>query len=176
MGTRCPQIEKYLKEEKPHKHLVFVLNKVDLIPPWATQKWVSTLSTEYPTVALHASIKHPFGKGALINLFRQFSHLHGKSKQISVGFIGYPNVGKSSVINTLKQKKVCNVAPIAGETKVWQYITLQRKIYLIDCPGVVVGTNETDEEKVLKGVVRVELVEQPAAYIPAILSLSLIHI
>lgn len=47
-----------------------------------------------------------------------FSQLHTDKKQISVGFIGYPNVGKSSVINTLRSKKVCNVAPIAGETKV----------------------------------------------------------
>jgi len=37
---------------------------------------------------------------------------------LSVGVIGYPNVGKSSIINTLRAKKVCNVAPIAGETKV----------------------------------------------------------
>lgn len=44
--------------------------------------------------------------------------LHTDKKQISVGFIGYPNVGKSSVINTLRSKKVCNVAPLAGETKV----------------------------------------------------------
>ena len=51
--------------------------------------------------------------------------------------IGYPNVGKSSVINALRSKKVCNVAPIAGETKVWQYITLMKKIYLIDCPGTL---------------------------------------
>ena len=53
--------------------------------------------------------------------------------------IGYPNVGKSSVINTLRSKKVCNVAPIAGETKVWQYITLMKRIYLIDCPGKIKG-------------------------------------
>ncbi|KAJ8976044.1 hypothetical protein NQ317_014096, partial [Molorchus minor] len=83
--------------------------------------------------------------------------LHIDKKQISVGFIGYPNVGKSSVINTLRSKKVCKVAPIAGETKVWQYITLMRRIYLIDCPGVVYPSAETDTEKVLKGVVRVEL-------------------
>ena len=61
------------------------------------------------------------------------------------------------------------MAPIAGETKVWQYITLMKKIYLIDCPGVVYGDGETDEEKVLKGVVRVELVQDPSVYIPAIL-------
>lgn len=47
-----------------------------------------------------------------------FAQLHSDKKQISVGFIGYPNVGKSSVINTLRSKKVCNVAPLAGETKV----------------------------------------------------------
>ena len=61
------------------------------------------------------------------------------------------------------------MAPIAGETKVWQYITLMKRIYLIDCPGVVYPSEETDEEKVLKGVVRVELVQDPSVYIPAIL-------
>ncbi len=45
--------------------------------------------------------------------------------------------------------QVCNVAPIAGETKVWQYITLMKKVYLIDCPGVVPPGQETDEEKVI---------------------------
>ncbi len=169
MGTRSKQIENYMRKEKAHKHLIFVLNKIDLVPTWVTQRWVSLLSQEYPTVPFHASLKNPFGKGAVINLLRQFSKLHGDSKQISVGFIGYPNVGKSSVINALRSKKVCNVAPIAGETKVWQYITLMKKIYLIDCPGVVYPTDETDEEKVLKGVVRVELVEDPSAYIQAAL-------
>lgn len=95
--------------------------------------------------------------------------LHIDKKQISVGFIGYPNVGKSSIINTLRKKKVCKVAPIAGETKVWQYITLMRRIYLIDCPGVVYPSAETDTEKVLKGVVRVELVNNPEDYIEEVL-------
>lgn len=105
---------------------------------------------------------------ALIFLFP--AKLHIDKKQISVGFIGYPNVGKSSVINTLRSKKVCKVAPIAGETKVWQYITLMRRIYLIDCPGVVYPSAETDSEKVLKGVVRVELINNPEDYIGEVLS------
>ena len=169
LGTRSPHIENFLRTEKPHKHLLFILNKVDLVPIWVTQRWVATLSSEYPTVAFHASLTHPFGKGSLINLLRQFAKLHIDKKQISVGFIGYPNVGKSSIINTLRSKKVCKVAPIAGETKVWQYITLMRRIYLIDCPGVVYPSAETDVEKVLKGVVRVELVENPEDYIPHVL-------
>lgn len=40
-------------------------------------------------------------------------------KQISVGVVGYPNVGKSSIINTLKSKKVCKVAPVPGACVRW---------------------------------------------------------
>ena len=171
LGTRSKQIEQFLKKEKSHKHLLFLLNKCDLVPTWATVRdlkhimhihcsinslhlqtqWVSILSAEYPTLAFHASTLHSFGKGALIQLLRQFAkvsrttpmtlpilsltvaqreasnQVHHNTELVllviivmyhSVGFIGYPNVGKSSVINTLRSKKVCNVAPIAGETKV----------------------------------------------------------
>lgn len=103
-------------------------------------------------------------------MLRQFSVLHSDKKQISVGFIGYPNVGKSSIINTIKKKKVCTVAPIPGETKVWQYITLMKRIYLIDCPGVVpVSAKDSDTATVLKGVVRVENLYTPAEHIPELL-------
>ena len=129
-----------MRKEKTHKHLIFVLNKVDLVPTWVTQRWVAVLSQEVgdftlccdllvifmhmfqvPTIAFHASLNHPFGKGALINLFRQLAkvhclfsstssanlakfeilimtgdcciQVHTAAKQISVGFIGYPNTG-----------------------------------------------------------------------------------
>jgi nuclear GTP-binding protein len=111
-----------------------------------------------------------FGKGSLITLLRQFSTLHASRKQISVGFIGYPNTGKSSIINTLRKKRVCTVAPIPGETKVWQYITLMKRIYLIDCPGVVPPSQgDSEEDILLRGVVRVENVEHPAQYVEAVL-------
>lgn len=129
------------------------------------------LSQEYPTLAFHASLTNSFGKGTLISLLRQFSSLHSSRKQISVGFIGYPNTGKSSIINTLRKKKVCTVAPIPGETKVWQYITLMKRIYLIDCPGIVPPSmTDSPEDILLRGVVRVENVENPAQYIPAVLT------
>ncbi|KAG0364503.1 NUC091 domain-containing protein [Gamsiella multidivaricata] len=171
MGTRCSNVEYHIKKEARHKQLIFVLNKCDLVPTWVTAKWVKVLSKEYPTLAFHASINNSFGKGSLIQLLRQFSTLHSDKKQISVGFIGYPNTGKSSIINTLRGKKVCNVAPIPGETKVWQYITLMKRIYLIDCPGVVhPSTTDTETDIVLKGVVRVENIKQPDDYIPELLS------
>ncbi|KAM3613666.1 uncharacterized protein V6R79_003265 [Siganus canaliculatus] len=169
MGTRSKNIETYIKKEKTWKHLIFVLNKCDLIPTWVTKRWVAVLSQEYPTLAFHASLTNSFGKGSLIQLLRQFGKLHTDKKQISVGFIGYPNVGKSSVINTLRSKKVCNVAPLAGETKVWQYITLMRRIFLIDCPGVVYPSEDSESDIVLKGVVQVEKIKNPEEHIGAVL-------
>lgn len=133
--------------------------------------WVRRLSKDYPTLAFHASINNSFGKGSLIQLLRQFSALHSDRKQISVGLIGYPNTGKSSIINTLRKKKVCTVAPIPGETKIWQYITLMRRIFLIDCPGIVPpNAQDTETDILLRGVVRVENVSNPEQYIPAVLA------
>ncbi|KAL6701420.1 GTP-binding protein [Trichoderma pleuroticola] len=171
VGTRCRSVEKYLKDEAPHKHLIFVLNKCDLVPTSVAAAWVRVLSKEYPTLAFHASINNSFGKGSLIQLLRQFSALHTDRKQISVGLIGGPNTGKSSIINTLSKKKVCTVAPIPGETKVWQYVSLMKRIYLIDCPGIVPPSGtDTPTDLVLRGVVRVEKVEHPEQYIDALLS------
>lgn len=65
---------------------------------------------------------------------------------------------------------MCTVAPIPGETKIWQYITLMKRIYLIDCPGVVPPSNNDSPEDILfRGVVRVENVEHPAQYIDTVL-------
>lgn len=62
------------------------------------------------------------------------------------------------------------MAPIPGETKVWQYITLMKRIYLIDCPGIVPPSkSDTEEDILLRGVVRVENVEHPAQYVEAVL-------
>ena len=97
--------------------LILKKNCYPLIPT-VQARYIAHLSENYPTIAFHASPNHSFGKGSLIQLLRQFSQLHSDKKQISVGLIGYPNVGKSSIINTLKSSKVCKVAPIPGETKV----------------------------------------------------------
>jgi nuclear GTP-binding protein len=65
---------------------------------------------------------------------------------------------------------VCNVAPIPGETKVWQYISLMNRIYLIDCPGVVQpGPEESQTSIVLKGVVRIEGLVNPEEHIAELL-------
>lgn len=172
MGTRCKQLERELRRSRQHKHIVLLINKVDLVPTWVTRRWVQELTRDFPTLAFHASITNPFGKNALLNLLRQFGNLLKEKKHVTVGMIGYPNVGKSSVINTLKRKKVCKAAPVPGETRVWQYIALTKRIYLLDCPGIVPPTQSDftqDCAKVLKGVVRAERLKTPSDYIHEVL-------
>lgn len=176
-GTTCQRVVTHLKGDAKHKHLLFVLNKCDLVPNWCVRKWIAVLGETAPTLAFRASISKAFGKGALIDVLRQYAKLHGDAKQISVGVVGYPNVGKSSVINALRAKAVCKVAPIPGETKIWQYVTLTKRVNLIDCPGVVYDdpnkdakNDEADDANaVLKGIVRAERLPDPTIFIAPLL-------
>ena len=169
LGTRCSYLENFVRKNCPHKHIIYILNKCDLVPIYVTAAYIKHLSKFYPTIAFHASITNPFGKPALFQILRQFDALHKDKKNISVGFVGYPNVGKSSVINSLKKQKCCKAAPIPGETKVWQYIALTKRIYLIDCPGVVYEEGQSEMDRVLKNVVRAEKIEEPMVFIQGIL-------
>ena len=74
------------------------------------------------------------------------------------------------MINTLISKKSCKVAPIPGETKIWQYVSLFKRVSLIDCPGVVVNSaGDTEVDSVLKGVVRSERLDNPEDFVDPIL-------
>ena len=69
-GTRTKSLEEHLKKNCPAKHLVFVLNKCDLVPTSVTQKWVKYLQQFAPTLAFQASVQNPFGKGSVIQLLK----------------------------------------------------------------------------------------------------------
>ena len=53
-------------------------------------------------------------QGSLLSVLRQFARLKSDKQAISVGFVGYPNVGKSSVINTLRTKNVMFLFPFSS--------------------------------------------------------------
>jgi large subunit GTPase 1 len=56
---------------------------------------------------------------------------------ITIGMVGYPNVGKSSIINVLCKKKLVGVAAMPGKTKHFQTIFIEKDLMLCDCPGLV---------------------------------------
>ncbi len=62
---------------------------------------------------------------------------YGKGSSVRVGVLGYPNVGKSSVINMLKGAKSASTSSMPGHTKMEQPVRADSRILLIDTPGVI---------------------------------------
>lgn len=95
-----------------------------------------------------------------MNILKNYARVeggNGKTKQtIVVGVIGFPNVGKSSLINSLKRSKAAPVGNMPGVTKSMQEIYLDKNIVLIDSPGVVLATKEQSDSLILRSAVKVE--------------------
>ncbi len=122
--TRNSEIEAKVKEQ--NKILIFVINKCDL----ADQEELKKIRLA-PSVYV-SSIKR-YGITKLLHLILRYAP---KKEKVVVGVLGYPNTGKSSVINALKGRGSAPTAPISGYTKAKQLIKVTSQIYLMDTPGV----------------------------------------
>uniref|UniRef100_A0A0N5A5J8 Guanine nucleotide-binding protein-like 3 homolog n=1 Tax=Parastrongyloides trichosuri TaxID=131310 RepID=A0A0N5A5J8_PARTI len=188
LGSRNMALEKNILASG--KRLVLVLNKIDLIPKENAAGWLKYLRKISPTIAFKASTQEQvrnvgrtkssnlsistskcIGADLIMKILGNYCRNQGIKQSIRVGVIGYPNVGKSSVINSLKRKKSCQVGNLPGMTKHIQEVELDKNIRLIDSPGIVMDfSKDLDEvELVLKNAVSVENVKDPELAITAIL-------
>ncbi|KIW34786.1 uncharacterized protein PV07_01542 [Cladophialophora immunda] len=157
-GTRSREVERQvMAAEGGSKRLILVLNKIDLIPPSVLKGWLTHLRRYFPTIPLRASTpasnaqtfdhKQLTLKATSETLLRSLKS-YAASKQlkrsISVGVIGYPNVGKSSVINALTsrlnkgaQSFACPVGSEAGVTTSLREVKVDSKLKILDSPGIV---------------------------------------
>jgi len=100
----------------------------------------------------------------LIELFRTFKRFD--TEHITVGCIGYPNVGKSSTINKLLNSKKVRVSETPGKTKHFQTLILEDDITLCDCPGLVMPSIVSSKaDMILNGILGVD---QLRDHVPAI--------
>ncbi|KAJ2681888.1 nuclear GTP-binding protein nug1, partial [Coemansia spiralis] len=169
LGTRSPQIERMILDSGANKRIILILNKIDLVPREVVEKWLTYLRHEYPTLAFKASTQDQrknlgqaaisakkatnlntavcVGAESLIQLLKNYSRNQKIKTSITVGAIGFPNVGKSSLINSLKRSRVCGVGSTPGFTKFVQEIHLDSKLKLLDCPGIVFNTPSKAADK-----------------------------
>lgn len=90
---------------------------------------------------------------------------HAPPRNVVVGFVGYPNVGKSSTINALVGEKRTGVTSTPGKTKHFQTLIISEKLTLCDCPGLVFPSFTSSRyEMVASGVLPIDrLTEHRAA-------------
>ncbi|CAF1253875.1 unnamed protein product [Adineta steineri] len=190
LGCRCPQVEEAVLTSGKNKKLILLLNKIDLIPRDNLDRWLKYFRNEFPTIAFRSSTQNQrhrlghikesiktcdeqlikssnkcFGASTLMNLLSNYCRKNDIKTSITVGIVGYPNVGKSSVINSLKRSQACETGSTPGVTKQMQTIKLDKLIKLFDSPGIVMSKETNPANLVLRNCIRIETIENP---IPAI--------
>ncbi len=140
LDARLPgsSLNPLLAELTRGKPALKVLNKQDLADPERTALWLSHYNALPATQALglDASITAPSQR--LIAACRALAPLRGgMTKPLRVLICGIPNVGKSTLINTLVGRKATKTGDEPGITKLEQKIVLASDVYLFDTPGML---------------------------------------
>ncbi|CAF3407287.1 unnamed protein product [Rotaria sp. Silwood1] len=195
LGCRCPQVEQAVLTSGKNKKLILLLNKIDLIPRDNLDKWLKYLRNEFPTIAFRSSTQNQrdrlghvkaslkacdehllkssnkcIGASTLMNLLSNYCRKNDIKTSITVGIVGFPNVGKSSVINSLKRSQACETGSMPGITKQMQTVKLDKLIKLFDSPGIVMSKETNPASLILRNCVRIETIENPVPAIELLLN------
>ncbi|MDD5191623.1 MAG: 50S ribosome-binding GTPase [Candidatus Nanoarchaeia archaeon] len=148
--SRNEEVEELIKKIK--RPVIFVINKSDLTSKESIREPIEKLSQEGEVVFVSSENKH--SARILTSKIKQVFEKYGKRDwrdkvtkptseyreakgEIIVGVLGYPNVGKSSIINMLAHRKKVKVSKKAGTTHGIHWIRASNEIKLIDTPGVI---------------------------------------
>ncbi|XP_009697207.1 PREDICTED: guanine nucleotide-binding protein-like 3, partial [Cariama cristata] len=177
MGCRCPQLEQLVTCSGGDKKLLLVLNKIDLVPKENVEKWLNYLKKEFPTVAFKSATMmkdrtmpeqftkrrarvglvgttQSFGSKCLLKLLQEYGKTQNKA--IQVGVVGFPNVGKSSIINSLKGVRACNVGLARGVTKSMQIVHVDKQTKMLDSPSIIADPSNSVLALALRSIIDTE--------------------
>jgi nuclear GTP-binding protein len=170
-GTRSLELETAITSR--NIKLVFLVNKIDLADEQELEAHVAALREIAPVVLFKAntqsqnkrlgqsfiradnmkavkSTRTAVGVDNLMHTLRNYCRTEtGQLSSITVGVVGCPNVGKSSVLNSLSRSRVTGVSSTAGSTRSLQTIQLDKHIALLDSPGVVFASSSSSSSSIL---------------------------
>ena len=136
--TRNSEIEREIV--RLNKPFIIVINKCDLVSNEKLEKTKARLSKIAPTIFISSKDR----SGTTMLRHQILASARIKDRDILVGTLGYPNVGKSSVINGVTGRHRTGTSPISGYTKGVQNVDAGSRIMFIDTPGVI-PFDENDE-------------------------------
>ena len=130
--TRNMELEKYIAEEG--KKVIYVLNKIDLVDVSELKEKVEEFELK-PYVFISCSARR--GIKDLRDRIKIEAKRLKQERKTRVGIVGYPNTGKSSLLNILVGKRFAITGAEAGVTRGVQMVKLTKDILILDTPGVI---------------------------------------
>lgn len=113
------------KAAKAGKKVIRVYNKADLVSKEAREK----------RTGIFISSTKELGLGKLRR--ELFANMDQSKEKNIIAVVGYPNTGKSSLINALTEREAARTSPQSGFTRGAQLIKMKEKVYMLDTPGVI---------------------------------------
>jgi ribosome biogenesis GTPase A len=149
-----------LAEKIRHKPTLIILNKSDISDPQQSARW-QTLLTSGTQRAMLYDARHSQGKARIIQEVLTlgepiFQKLEGKGRlrrPLRVLVAGMPNVGKSTLINSIVGRKKVQTGHRAGVTTSTRWIRIHPTIELMDSPGIIPPTMDDQEAAALLATV-----------------------
>ncbi|PZC73787.1 hypothetical protein B5X24_HaOG208762 [Helicoverpa armigera] len=224
-----PSLYSYIQEQ--NKHMILVLNKIDLVPPSVAAAWKQYLTETCPALTVlyftscvaynltgntadkaglqirrrkgkqrmcvegatkileackeivkgevdlsswekkikeETDVEFDYDEAATVGETilekpdtSYYSHERYKSGVLSIGCVGQPNVGKSSLLNALMGRSVVSVSKTPGHTKHFQTIYLTPQVRLCDCPGLVFPSKVPRPIQILMGSYPIAQLREP---------------
>ncbi|WP_461243568.1 ribosome biogenesis GTPase YlqF [Secundilactobacillus muriivasis] len=159
-ASRNPEIERLIKD-KPH---LMILTKSDLADPEQTQNWIKAFKAKgLPAIAVDSKANittktvTKISQSLLAEKLSVEAQKGLKERPIRAITVGIPNVGKSTLLNRLVNKRVAQVGDTPGVTKGQQWLRSSSKLSLLDTPGILwpkFDDEQTGQELALTGAIK----------------------